>query len=91
VIRIGVVGDFHPASPSHPPTTVALSHAAAALGLEVESCWQPTPELDAAGAERLLEGFSGLWIASGSPYRSLAGALRAIRFARERGRPLVAT
>jgi len=32
-----------------------------------------------------------VWIAPGSPYRSLDGALRAIRFARERDWPLVAT
>jgi CTP synthase (UTP-ammonia lyase) len=41
-------------------------------------------------AERLA-GYAGLFIAPASPYRSMAGALAAIRFARERGVPLVAT
>jgi len=33
----------------------------------------------------------GIWIAPASPYRSMDGALTAIRYARERGVPLVAT
>jgi CTP synthase (UTP-ammonia lyase) len=32
-----------------------------------------------------------VWIAPASPYRSMDGALRAIRYARERGVPLVGT
>jgi len=51
----------------------------------------PTEGLVAADAVRRLESFDGFWIAPGSPYRSLDGALRAIRWARERDWPLVAT
>jgi CTP synthase (UTP-ammonia lyase) len=38
-----------------------------------------------------LKGFDALWIAPGSPYKSLIGALNAIRFAREHDLPLLAT
>jgi YD repeat-containing protein len=38
-----------------------------------------------------LSRFDGLWIAPASPYRSMDGALTAIRYARERGVPLVGT
>ncbi len=82
--RIAVVGDFDPGNPTHPLTNVALDH----VGLAFE--WVAT---DAIGdpAEERLAAFDGLWIGPGSPYRSMAGALAAIRRARERGVPLVGT
>jgi len=44
----------------------------------------------AADPDRLAR-LDGVWLAPGSPYRSLDGALLAIRHARERGVPLVGT
>jgi CTP synthase (UTP-ammonia lyase) len=81
---IGVVGDFAPSNRTHRFTDDALGH----VGLEF--VWAATESLvrDPATA---LERFDGLWIAPGSPYRSMEGALGAIRFARERGVPLVGT
>jgi len=38
-----------------------------------------------------LAGYDGLFISPGSPYVSMEGALEAIRYARERGVPLVGT
>lgn len=38
-----------------------------------------------------LRGFSGLWIAPGSPYKNLSNTLAAIRYARERGIPCLGT
>lgn len=47
---------------------------------------------DASGdwVERLAP-YDGVWIAPASPYRSMGGALAAVRYARERGVPLVGT
>lgn len=81
---VGVVGDFDPSNPTHAFTNVALEH----LGLGFE--WVPTDAVPER-AERRLAGHGGLWIAPASPYRSLDGALAAIRYARERGVPLVGT
>jgi len=81
---IGIVGDFNPTNPTHRFTNQALDH----VGLRFE--WVPT---DTVGdeAEKRLALFDGLWIAPASPYRSMDGALSAIRYARERGVPLVGT
>ena len=81
--RVVVVGDFDPANRTHRFTNDALEH----VGLVFE--WVAT---DAAGDwdERLLS-YDGVWIAPASPYRSMDGALTAIRYARERGVPLVGT
>lgn len=81
---IAVVGDFDPRNPTHGFTNAALEHVH--LGFE----WVPTDAIgDDAGAR--LAAFDGLWIAPASPYRSMEGALGAIRHARERGVPLVGT
>ena len=90
-IRIAVVGDFNPDFPWHLATNACFGHSQPAVGRSIESRWVPTPDLERNGAERELDGFDAVWIASGSPYRSMAGALDAIRYARTRGRPLYGT
>ena len=81
--RIGVVGDFDPANATHRATNAALEHVG--LGFE----WVPT---DAGGDwPARLASYDGIWIAPASPYRNMDRALAAIRFARERGVPLVGT
>ena len=81
---IGIVGDFNAQNPTHRFTNEALDH----LGLSFE--WIPTEDVP-EWAEARLRAYAGLWIAPASPYRSMDGALAAIRFARERGVPLVGT
>jgi CTP synthase (UTP-ammonia lyase) len=85
-----VIGDYDPTLAPHPATAAALEHAAAALGVAVEIRWHGTEALLDAELEREL-AHDGLWCAPGSPYRSLDGALRAVRFAREQDLPLLGT
>jgi CTP synthase (UTP-ammonia lyase) len=82
--RIAVVGDFDARNRTHAMTNASLEHVH--LGFE----WVPTDAIGEDAAARLA-GFDGLWIAPASPYRSMEGALAAIRHARERGVPLVGT
>ena len=89
--HIGVIGDYTPAYPSHPATNDALAAAARDLGATVDVTWVPTADVASPEAARTLDRFDGLWASSGSPYKSLEGALEGIRFARESGKPLVAT
>jgi CTP synthase (UTP-ammonia lyase) len=89
-VSVGVVGDFDPEFPPHAATDSALRHSAAALGATVEVRWHATDALvDSDLAHVLVD--DALWCAPGSPYRSLDGALRAIRFAREADVPLLGT
>lgn len=90
MVKIGVVGDYQPTNEAHVATTASLQHAGDAAGLPVEVSWAATLDL-ASGARPTLDGFQGLLIAPGSPYQSMAGALEAIRMARTRGVPLLAT
>ena len=81
---VAIVGDFDPKNPTHAFTNDALDH----LGLPFE--WIPTEAIDGEPDRRLAQ-YNGLWIAPASPYRSMDGALSAIRYARERGVHLVGT
>jgi len=90
MLRIGVIGDYD-GRRSHVATNEALAHAAAALGCELDVRWLPTESLLAPDAREALAACDGLWASPGSPYRSEAGALAGIHYARERDVPLVAT
>jgi CTP synthase (UTP-ammonia lyase) len=81
--RIAIIGDYQPGNPTHTAIADALAHA----GCRTPPVWVPTQ--DAAGRD--LAEFAGFWIAPGSPYRSLEGALEVIRYAREHDRPLLGT
>ena len=83
--RAAVVGDYNPANHTHSATDVALLHAG------VEFDWVSTVDVEQRGAATILATYAGVFIAPSSPYRSMTGALEAVRFARERGVPLVAT
>jgi CTP synthase (UTP-ammonia lyase) len=54
-------------------------------GIVVDPYWIATE--DAAA----LDGFDGIWVVPGSPYRSPEGAIAAVRTARERGIPFLGT
>ena len=83
---IGVVGDYNPKNETH----LATDRALGSLPGSTPYRWIPTDSLtgDVAG---LLDEYSGLLIGPGSPYNNMEGALAAIRWARERGVPLVGT
>jgi CTP synthase (UTP-ammonia lyase) len=82
--KVAVVGDWNPANHTHLATNAALEHAGASFAwVATEACGGDAPAR--------LEGYSGIFVAPASPYRSMEGALDAIRHARERGVPLVGT
>jgi CTP synthase (UTP-ammonia lyase) len=89
-ITVGIVGDYDETFPPHPRTSAAVQHAARALGLTVDARWVPTAECD-GDASRRLAGCHGVWTSPGSPYKSMTGALEAIRVCRTGGVPLLAT
>jgi len=90
-VQVGIIGDFNPNYPSHIATNEALNHAARVASLSVDVSWLPTPSLENEDGEKVLVQFDALWCAPGSPYKSMNGALRAIRFTREHDWPFVGT
>lgn len=89
-LRIALIGDYSPAVTAHVAIPKALALAAQQSARPIEAVWMPTERLD-RGAGTQLEPFDGIWCVPASPYVSMEGALAAIRFARESGRPFLGT
>src|SRR5262245_59700228 len=89
-VRIALVGDCDPALRAHAAVPMALHLVSDEMGYAIQPAWVATDSLTRNDASRL-ESFHGIWCVPGSPYRSMDGALRAIRFARESGRPFLGT
>ena len=87
-VVIGLVGDYEPSVPAHQAIPLALGQAGRAMGFEVRFEWVPTDEIRSVSR---FSGFDGLWCVPASPYRSMDGALLAIRHAREGAVPFLGT
>ncbi len=87
-VRIGIVGDRNDTITAHRALPLALRAASDELRVDVRSEWLPT---EAIGGPGQLAAFDGLWCVPGSPYRSMDGALCAIRHARTSGVPFLGT
>lgn len=87
-VAIGLIGDYDRSVPAHQAIPIALAGAAEVLGLAVAFEWVGTEEVTSAAR---LSRYDGLWCVPGSPYRSMDGALLAIRHAREGGMPFLGT
>jgi CTP synthase (UTP-ammonia lyase) len=90
-IRIGLIGDFSPHVRAHYAIPRAIELALSGLACQAEASWLSTPLLGEGDTEEKLSGYDALWCVPGSPYQSMDGALRAIRFAREHGIPFLGT
>lgn len=90
--RIGIVGEFQPNYAPHAAIAPSVEHARGTddCGLPVILEWVTTDDAENM-ATRELAGYAGWWIAPGSPYRSMDGALKVIRYAREQDIPLLGT
>lgn len=86
--RIALVGDRSPLVRAHQRIPALLEGLRHRYDLVAEPYWISTEDALEAGA---VYGFDGVWLLPGSPYRSEAGALAAVRAARERSLPFLGT
>src|SRR5882724_11240382 len=87
-ILIGLIGDYDATVPAHQAIPSALQLAADSAAMEVK--WQCVPTEEVQSVSCVSE-FDGLWCVPASPYRNMEGALLAIQYARESGRPFLGT
>ncbi|SFA96700.1 Glutamine amidotransferase class-I [Pseudomonas sp. NFIX10] len=87
-LNIALVGDHDPRITAHRAIPLALELAGKQTGHAIRLQWLATPLIT---DNAVLEGFDGVWCVPGSPYQNEAGALQAIRFAREQRRPFLGT
>ena len=85
--RIALVGDRSPGVRAHLRIPRLVDALRERDDLALDPYWLATEQVEPGS----VAGFDGVWIVPGSPYRSEAGALAAIRDAREGGIPLLGT
>ena len=92
LIRIALIGDYHPDVSAHLSIPRALELAASDFGCSFEMTWIRTdsPALYDE-PQRMLQSYDGIWCVPGSPYASMDGALHAITFARQHLIPFLGT
>jgi CTP synthase (UTP-ammonia lyase) len=86
---IALVGDFSSDAIAHRAIPRALELASAAVGRDVSWRWIHTGAI--RDAARDLASCAAVWVVPASPYANMSGALEAIRWARETGRPFLGT
>ncbi|WP_405868188.1 glutamine amidotransferase-related protein [Streptomyces sp. NBC_00005] len=86
--RIALVGDRSPNVVSHTRIPLLLNALAERDRIVLDAYWIPSED---AGDEDAVHGFDAVWVVPGSPYRSEAGVLAAIRTARTEGIPFLGT
>jgi CTP synthase (UTP-ammonia lyase) len=87
-VTVGLIGNHDASITAHRAIPLALRMASEALSIDVQYEWVPTEEV--VSVTRVVR-FAGLWCIPGSPYRSMEGALLAIRHARESRTPFLGT
>lgn len=86
--RLAIVGDYDSTMYTHLAIDDALRHVRELREHALEWSWIGTSTLT-SNAVAQLALVDAVWLAPGSPYASLDGALAAVRFARERGIPFL--
>ncbi|MEW9551085.1 hypothetical protein [Nonomuraea sp. NPDC050783] len=84
-MRIALVGDRSPSVRSHVRVPLVMEALREHDGIALDPYWIPTTDVTG------LDGFDGVWLLPGSPYRDEAGAVEAVRVAREGGLPFLGT
>ena len=85
--RIALVGDRSANVRAHARIPGLIDALLKRESIALDPYWIATPDVVACD----LAGFDAIWVAPGSPYASAAGAIAAVRTARERGIPFLGT
>lgn len=88
--HVALIGDRDDSVQAHRAIPIALGLATEHASTHLDWTWVGTDTLDGDVPEKL-GGFDAAWCVPASPYASTSGALAAIRWARESGRPFLGT
>jgi CTP synthase (UTP-ammonia lyase) len=87
--KIGIIGDFNTSYYTHLAINDAISHISEAVEYEFSCDWVHTSILKDNFTE-IINRYNGIWMAPGTPYANMQGALDVIKYARENDIPLFA-
>lgn len=86
--RIGIIGEYDPMKTTHASLNQSLEWLKLAYEFEYE--WIDTNDVE-KNCSHVLRDFTGIWSASGTPFNSLVGAIKAIEYARTNDIPHLGT
>ena len=89
-MKLAIIGDFNPSFRPHVATNEAIEHSKKHLNLELETDWIST-DCIVDSFQSIIDTYGGFWIAPGSPYKSMAGALDIIKYTRLNNVPTLGT
>jgi CTP synthase (UTP-ammonia lyase) len=85
--KLAIIGEFSPDFEPHRATNAAIEHSKEKFGLNLEAVWISTEAITTDFFDKI----HGLWVAPGSPYKSMEKTLWAIQHARENKIPCFGT
>jgi CTP synthase (UTP-ammonia lyase) len=88
--KIAIIGEFHNNFRPHSDLINSIEHVKTKLNLDIEYEWIDTLRAEKEG-DKLFSKFTGFWSAPGSPFKSLNGAINAIKYARTNDIPHLGT
>ena len=89
-MKLAIIGDYNDNFRPHKATNEAIVHSIQKFEIKLDYDWISTDSIE-TDFEKLVSSYNGFWIAPGSPYKSMTGALRIIKFARENNIPTLGT
>jgi CTP synthase (UTP-ammonia lyase) len=89
-MKLAIIGDFNPTSPTHIATNAAIGHSKKCLQVDLDAEWIPTDSI-MGNISAITNKYQGFWIAPGSPYKSMEGVLEIIKYARLNNIPTLGT
>ncbi len=89
-MKLAIIGDFNPNFRPHVATNEAIEHSLHYLNASLTVDWIPTLDIE-ANLDTITVNYQGFWIAPGSPYNDMAGALKIIEYARLYNVPTLGT
>lgn len=89
-MKLAIIGDYDDNFRPHKATNEAIGHSINKYNIQLQSEWISTDSIE-SNFENIISTFDGFWIAPGSPYNSMSGALEIIKFARINNIPTFGT
>jgi len=89
-MKLAIIGDYNDHFRPHQATNEAIKHSIEMYNIELDFEWLSTDTIE-TNFEHIISTHNGFWIAPGSPYKSMTGALKIIRHTRENNIPTIGT
>ncbi|RDV11861.1 CTP synthase [Pontibacter diazotrophicus] len=88
--KLAIIGDYNDTFRPHKATNEGIEHSIKKFDIQLQYDWIATDTIE-TDFNKIISTYNGFWIAPGSPYKSMAGALRIIKYARENSIPTLGT